>query len=114
MLHDDNIDQDMKDKILEQLIEKMEDLIGGGLKDRSGLQDHSGLAVEVQAPDKDKLAEGLDKAKDVVSESPLSLDKPEEPKEDDQSDEDRLMELMGDEGSSSDDEKDKEKDKFRR
>src|SRR5271165_1355522 len=60
MMYDDDKDQDMKDKILQSLIDHMEDVLGDGVRGRSG------LGVEVQAQDPEALKAGLDKAKDVV------------------------------------------------
>lgn len=59
MFHDDD-DSVLKDKILESLVEHMEDILSGGLKDRTG------LGVQVSAADPEALKAGLDKAKDVV------------------------------------------------
>lgn len=53
------MEQSIKEKLLESLIEEMEDKMAGHMKPK-------GMAVEVAAPDKEKLAEGLDKAKDVI------------------------------------------------
>lgn len=105
MMHDDDKDTMMKDKILAALIDHIEDILGNDLKKKKG------LAVQVAAPDKESLAAGLDKAKDVVQHDPEALDGDDEDShesEDDDSDEARLAALLG--GDSEDDEDDEEDD----
>lgn len=88
----DDMSQMIKEKLLEELIEKMSSAGGDRMKPK-------GLGVEVQAPDKEHLAEGLDKAKDLIQKPGES--EPSEGGEED--DEQRLMALLDDD----DDEKDK-------
>lgn len=80
----DDMEQMIKEKLLEDLIGKMSDGMGDRMKPK-------GLGVEIQAPDKAHLAEGLDKAKDLVSHTDAM---PESGDGDD--DEQRLMDLLGD------------------
>lgn len=103
-------DQEMKDKILQDLIEKMEDVLSEGMK-----PEQKGMAVEVAAPDKAHLAQGLDKAKDVLQHAPVpdvagskeatpSNMEPSIPSGDeDKSDEERLEDLLGDEDDEDED-----------
>lgn len=92
------MEQMIKEKLLEDLIDKMSGGIGDRMKPK-------GLGVEVQAPDKAHLADGLDKAKELVSKGgPLpGLDEkgPSESSEED--DEQRLLDLLGED--DEDDEK---------
>lgn len=88
----DDIEDMIKQKLLEHLIESMGDKSGDRLKPP--------MAVEVAAKDKAGLSDGLDKAKDALPSIPESGG------EDD--DESRLMDLLGE-----DDDED-EKDKFGR
>lgn len=100
---EDQADSQMKDKLLMSLIDQMHDLIGSGLKDRSG------MGVEVQAETPEALKAGLEKAGDVVDHAVPDKDVEEEvsPEESDESDMERLKELFGDD-------KDEEEDKFRK
>lgn len=76
----DDMSQMIKEKLLEELIEKMSSAGGDRLRPK-------GLGVEVEAPDKAHLADGLDKAKDLLGA------KEQASSEDD--DEQRLLELLG-------------------
>lgn len=86
----------IKQRLLEDLIEKMSDKHG----ERLGPE--KGMAVQVAAPDKSKLAEGLDKAKGILSSMPM--DHEEEGGDEPESDEERLMELMHGEDDDDEDE----------
>lgn len=79
----DDQEQKIKQELLLDLISQMSDQSGERLKPK-------GMAVEVAAPDKSKLAEGLDKAKDVLGAS--SDAGAASPSEDE--DEQRMMELL--------------------
>lgn len=96
-MYDSHDDTDMKDQILRELIAKMEDVLGTGLKERHG------MGVEVQAESPEGLKAGLEKAGEVVDKgpeaSPIKSDSEQE--ESDESDLERLAEL--------DDEDDKDK-----
>lgn len=87
----DDLEQMIKERLLQDLIEKMSDQSGDRLKPK-------GLAVEVAAPDKEHLSDGLDQAKDAVGSIPSQGESPSE-----EDDEQRLMELLGDD---EDEEKD--------
>lgn len=113
MMHDDGMDDsELKDKILAQLIEKMEDVLSGSMSSKKDDEESEmempkkAMSVEVQAPDKDKLAMGLDKAKEVLARGAIPGDDEKEEsgsddkhdsKDSDESDEDRLMQLMDEE-----------------
>lgn len=96
-------DQKLKDALLQSLIEKMEDVLG------DDMNPHKGMAVEVAAPDKEHLADGLDKAKEVLDHAPMpGMDgKSSEEADDGKSDEERLAELLGD-SEDKDDEDDED------
>lgn len=81
-------EQRMKEKILESLMDYLTDNEAGRMKPK-------GLGVEVQAPDKEKLQEGLDKAKDLVGKADMPEGMDAAPHDED-SDEQRLMDLLGD------------------
>ena len=87
----DDLEQKLKEGLLENLIEHMSNGIGDSMKPK-------GLAVEVAAPNKDKLAEGLDKAKDVLGSIPEPSEEggleSEESPDDEESDEERLLKLL--------------------
>lgn len=106
----DDFDEDkVKDQLLLSLIDKMEDILGDGLKGRKG------LGVEIQADSPEGLKAGLDKAGDVMDKgSPeelgggaLELGEPEsgEPSSEDSdaSDLERLQELLGEDDDDEDD-----------
>lgn len=108
MMHDDFA---VKDKLLQGLIDLLEERLGGDVADRVKPK---GLAVEVQAKDQHGLTEGLDKAKDVLTHGDIKdeLEPKDDPVEEaGESDEERLRELMDGDDDSGDD---KEKDKFGR
>lgn len=69
----DDMLQKIKEHLLEELISKMSDGMGDRMKPK-------GVGVEVQAPDEEHLAEGLDKAKDLIG---------------GKSDEDRMADMSG-------------------
>lgn len=100
---DSELEQKIKDKLLESLIEAMEDKMGDRMMPPKAMQ------VEVAAPNKEKLAEGLDKAKEVVGGSELPGEDGSKEEESGESDEDRLRELL--EGEGQDDETDSEDEK---
>lgn len=101
----DDLEQKLKEGLLEDLIDHMSSGMGDKLKPK-------GLAVEVAAPDKDKLAQGLDKAKDVLgtlpSESNEESSENELPSDlegtshDSDSDEARLLQLLQDDDDEDD------------
>jgi len=87
----DAMEQMIKEKLLEELISKMSDAGGDRMKPK-------GLGVEVQAPDKEHLAEGLDKAKDLLGKSDSPDLEDAEPSADssEEDDEQRLLALLDD------------------
>lgn len=87
----DDIEDMIKQKLLEDLIDQMGNKSGDRLMPK-------GLAVQVEAPDKDHLSAGLDHAKDSLSQVP-------EPGEEGGDDDDlsRLMEMAGKEDDEDDD-----------
>lgn len=93
-------DQKLKDALLQSLIEKMEDVLGEGMRpeqsDEVAMPDKT-MSVEVAAPDKARLADGLDKAKEAVAHAPEMDDE-----DGDKSDAERLAELLGDEEDEDD------------
>ena len=96
MEHD--LEQKMKERLLESLIEHMSDKMSDHMKPK-------GMAVEVAAPDKEHLAEGLNKAKDVLGHDESDVDEGEitgDHGDDDMSDEERLEALL--EGDEDEDE----------
>lgn len=74
-----DLEDRMKEKLLEGLIEHMQGRMGDDLGAKFPKK---AMEVSVAAPDKEGLAEGLDHAKEVAS-------------GDEGDDEDRLMELLG-------------------
>lgn len=88
----DSLEQKMKEKLMEGLIEHMTDQMGMGLESKFPKK---AMEVSVAAPDEKALMEGLDKAKEVTGEA-SDGDREE-------SDEDRLMQLL------SEDEEDEDK-----
>lgn len=89
----DPLEQRMKEKLLEGLIEHMQGRMGDDLEAKFPKK---AVEVSVAAPDKDGLAEGLGHAKELAESGELGH-------EDEGSDEDRLMALMG-HGDKDDDE----------
>lgn len=83
-----DLEQKLKEGLLEDLIAHMSNGMGDHMKPKS-------MAVEVAAPDESKLAEGLDKAKDVLGDSDAG-------DSDEESDESRLMQLLDDEDEEDD------------
>lgn len=83
----DDMEQKIKQDLLLDLISKMSDQSGERLKPK-------GLAVEVAAPDKSKLAEGLDKAKGVLGSVPEPDDVGSSSSSNEDDDEQRMMELL--------------------
>lgn len=81
----EDIEQKVKEALLESLIDKMSDDNGSRLK--------PGLAVKVAAPDKEGLAAGLDKAKEELPGIPEGKDETTPPEDDDES---RLLALLAD------------------
>jgi hypothetical protein len=92
----DALEQKMKEKLLEGLIEHMQDKMGQGLEAK---YPKKAVEVSVAAPDKDKLLEGLDHAKELTEHAP------EMHPSDETSDEDRLMALMDQEDDDDEDDK---------
>lgn len=86
----DDMTQMIKEKLLEDLIHQMSE----GHANR--MMPPKGLGVEVQASDKDGLEDGLDKAKSVLAKAGDADEMPEHGGEDEGSDEERLMQLLGD------------------
>lgn len=94
----DDMEQMIKEKLLEDLISKMSDGMGERMKPK-------GLGVEVQAPDKEHLADGLDQAKSLLGkggELP-GLGGKDMPAEGGDDDEERMLQLLSED---DDDEKD--------
>jgi hypothetical protein len=91
----DALEQKMKEKLLEGLIEHME----GKMGDDMGSKFPKAMEVSVAAPDSEHLAQGLDHAKSLAEGGDLG-----EP-QDEGSDEDRLMALLGDDDEEDDDRK---------
>ena len=94
-------EQKIKEKLLLDLISKMDDGMGERLSPKKA------LSVEVAAPDKEHLSDALSKAKEMLS----GADHPE-PSEDDDSDEDRLRALLSGAGDDEDEEENKFKSRF--
>lgn len=84
MTHDPELEQQIKEQLLDELIEHMNSQRGESLRPK-------GVAVEVAAADKGALSEGLDKAKEVVSEAPTEED-----------DEHRMMQLLAEDEDEED------------
>ena len=84
----DDLERKMKEKLLEGLIEHMGDRMGDGLASKFPKKH---VEVQVAAPDKEHLAEGLGKAKELISDSG-ALEGKETP--DEEADEDRLRQLL--------------------
>jgi hypothetical protein len=115
MMYED-LEGKMKEKLLEGLIEHMHGKMGEHMMGRMPKKE---MEVSVAAPDKEHLKEGINKAKAFVEKSPMDMhemDKEDgmspammhgEPDGDEGSDEDRLMELLGD---NDDDDEDDGKD----
>lgn len=78
----DPLEQKMKEKLLEGLVEHMQGKMGDDLDSK---YPKKALEVSVAAPDKEGLAEGLEHAHDIAAPSDSA----------EGSDEDRLMELLG-------------------
>lgn len=93
----DDREQMIKEKLLEDLISKMSDGMGDRMKPK-------GLGVEVQAPDKEHLADGLDQAKSLLDKGgPLpGLDSKESPSEDSGDDEERMLQLLAEDDDDDD------------
>lgn len=85
----DDLEQKIKDKLLEGLIEHMQDRMGGDLESKFPKKS---MEVSVAAPDKEGLAKGLDHAQSLA-----------EGPGDEGSDEDRLMELLGEDDDDKED-----------
>lgn len=83
----DDLEQKMKEKLLEGLIEHMDDKMAGDLK---GLHPKAPMEVTVGADDPKHLAVGLAHAKELAESHPEM-----DGDSDEDSDEDRLMELLG-------------------
>ena len=88
----DKQEQDIKLKLLNSLLDHLDgigaDSISSKLKQK--------MSVEVAAPDKESLAEGLEHAKDLTDSPELdSLGSDPDHDSDDDSDEQRMMELLG-------------------
>jgi hypothetical protein len=95
----DDMMQMIKERLLDELIDKMSD-------GDSRMKPVHGLGVEVQAPDKEHLADGLDKAKEVLDsgkvpelEADEHSDHMEHIPEDD---EERMLELLAEEDGEED------------
>lgn len=94
----DDLEQKLKEGLLENLIEHMSDTMGSRMKPK-------GVAVEVAAPDKARLAEGLDKAKGVVGSMPDHGEPDGDEAGGEDSDEERLMQLLAEGDDDEDDER---------
>lgn len=98
----DDMEQMIKEKLLQELIDRMSDAGADRMKPK-------GLGVEVQAADPEHLKEGLDKAKDLVGKAPMKGDSslPDEMASDDQpsseeDDEQRLLQLLAEDDDDED------------
>lgn len=89
----DDIEHMIKQKLLEDLIEHMGD------RGASRLKPDDAMAVQVAAPDKEALEEGLDHAKEALPSIPEGDDKESGSDEDDES---RLMSLLDDDDDDDD------------
>lgn len=91
-------EQKIKEQLLQDLISKMTEGMGSRMKPKAA-------SVTVEAPDSAHLADGLDKAKDLLTSksSPDSLP---------QSDEDRMAQLASDDDSSASDDDSEDDDKL--
>lgn len=87
-------EKQIKEKLLQSLIDMMDNTGSERLAPKKN------VAVEVAAPDKDKLLEGIEKAKDLLQ----AKDMPENSSDDEDSDEDRLRALLADAGEDDEDE----------
>lgn len=85
----DDLEERMKQKILEGLRDHMMDRMGDGMAEKFPKK---AMEVSVMAPDKEHLSEGLGKAKEMA-----------EGEHGDDSDEDRLMAMMGDHDEDDED-----------
>lgn len=100
-------DSALKDAILEKLLDALTDNMGEDPR----LQP-KGMQVEVAAPDKAHLAEGLDKAKEVVQHAPVAdalagkgdSDRADDEDDGQKSDAERLAELLGADADDEDEE----------
>lgn len=94
-------EQKIKEKLLQSLISHMDDQMG------EKMRPHKAMEVSVAAPDKEKLVEGLSKAKELMDSGELGSDHPEsEGSDEPSSDEDRLMDLADRDSDGSEDDED--------
>ncbi|GAC1460087.1 MAG: hypothetical protein NVSMB70_05430 [Chamaesiphon sp.] len=109
----DDLEQKIKQKLLEGLVEHMQGKMGESLS--SKYPSEKAMEVSVAAPDKEHLAEGLEHAHAMAASGKLGGEvggeSPEEHDEAHESDEDRLMELLGDD-EDHEDKEDDEKSRF--
>jgi hypothetical protein len=98
----EDIDHMIKEKLLEDLIDQMGMKSGERLKPK-------GLAVQVEAPDKKHLSEGLEHAKGALSHIPEPSGGEGEEGGEEDDDLSRLMEMAG-----KDDDDDEEDEPFKR
>ena len=87
----DDMMQMIKERLLDELIDKMSD-------SDPRMAPAKGVGVEVQAPDKAHLAEGLDKARELVGKG----DVPDAVEHSPDDDEARMLELMSDDDHDGD------------
>lgn len=92
-----DLGEGLKEKILDQLMDAIEERIAGNVKKRKG------MGVEVMAASPSGLKEGLDKASEIVDHAPDMKDPESKDPESELSDEERLMELLSDESDEEDD-----------
>ena len=98
-----NNDQSLKDRIIQSLLDHLDD------HGAERFAPKKAMSVEVAAPDKSKLAEGLDKAKEVLDSKDMPPMEMDHEDDDQDSDEDKLRALL----MGSDDDED-EQDSFKR
>lgn len=96
----DDLEQKIKEKLLEGLIDHMHDRMG---EDMGSKFPKKAMEVSVAAPDKKHLAEGLEHAKEIAA----GGEHDEHESDDEGSDEERLMALLGGHDGDGDEDEDK-------
>jgi hypothetical protein len=82
----------MKDDLMQMIKEQLLQELIGKMSDGDDRMKPKGLGVEVQAPDKEHLADGLDKAKDLLASGAAPEPSDEGSGSDD--DEERMLQLL--------------------
>lgn len=88
---DGDLESKMKDKVLEGLIEHMHDKLGDDLSSKFSPK---GMGVAVEAPSKERLIEGMDRAKAIMGKSDDDKGPDDEIAHGDENDEDKLMKMI--------------------